>query len=376
MVGLRGTLGLGTALLLAGGAFEVPPLTVAGAGLALLALALGGWIALARRGAGVRRSVIPPRVVEGESFPLRYELRSGLMPLWGWVADPLLGAPLPARRLRPLSRLELRAHGSLARRGRHQLPAPELLLADPLLIGRAVVAGERGSTVLVLPRIEPVLSPAGGQGPSAVELRRGAGDLAASGLRDNPADPELDGLRPYRQGSSASRIYWPALARAGELVERRLTSGGGAAPLVVLDSTGAVAGDRLDLAVRAAASLCLHLGRDGGCELLMVGAPRRLAIDPDLGSWPEIHARLAMVEPGGSLPLRDLPREGTIFWVTATAPTGRGRRGPVRGYLISAEPIAAAVPVFEVAGCGGYPAGRAARSVPEAPPLAAPKVLS
>lgn len=366
MSGLRGTLGLGAALLVAGGAFEVPPLTIAGAALAMLALLLAAWLALARVGASVSRSQVPTRVVEDEPFTLRYRVRSGRLPIGGWVGDPLVAEPVPAparRRLRPQAELELSAEGRLPRRGRHRLPAAELLLTDPLGIGRALVTSREEDTVVVLPRIEPVLSPSGGQGPSAAQLRRGAGDLAAFGLRDNPADPELDGLRPYRQGTSASRIYWPALARAGELVERRLTAGGGAAPLIVLDSTGTPDGEALDRAVRAAASLCLHLGREGGCELLVVGASRRLAVDPDLASWPEAHARLAMVAPGGSLPLRDLPREGTIFWVSPGAPGGggAGRRAPAAGYLVCAEPLRGVLATFTVAGCGGYLAGRGGR---------------
>lgn len=367
MSGLRGTLGLGAALLVAGGAFEVPPLTVAGAALAMLALLLAAWLGLARLGASVSRSQVPPRVVEDEPFTLRYRVRSGRLPIGGWVGDRVLAEPIPAparSRLRSQAELELAAEGRLPHRGRHRLPPPELLLADPLGIGRTVLAGARTDVVVVLPRIEPVLSPSGGQGPTAAELRRGAGDLAAFGLRDNPADPELDGLRPYRRGTSASRIYWPALARAGELVERRLTAGGGAAPLIVLDSTGTPDGEALDRAVRAAASLCLHLGREGGCELLLVGASRRLAVDPDLASWPEAHARLAMVAPGGGLPLRDLPREGTIFWVSPGAPgggRGAGRRAPAAGYLVCAEPLSGVVATFTVAGCGGYPAGRGGR---------------
>ena len=373
MPGLRGTFGLGVALLLAGGAFDVAPLSVAGAALTLLAIVLALWLLLARRGASVARSSIPARPVEGEPFRVVYRVRTGLLPMPGRIFDSLLPEALaasPAASRRPRRQFEVAAQGSVQRRGRRVLAAPELRFADPFGIGSATVAGRGESTTLVLPRIEPVLSPTGGQGPSAGELRRGAGDLAAFGLRDNPADPELDGLRPYRQGSSASRIYWPALARAGELVERRLTSGGGAAPLVVLDSTAddPSGTDGLDRAVRAAASLCLHLGRDGGCELMVANASRRLAIEPDLADWPEAHAWLALVEVGGVLPLRELPREGTIFWVAPAPPQTRGipwgASSSVGGYLICAEPVGGASAVFTVAGCGGYPLGRGRGSAP------------
>ena len=74
---------------------------------------------------------------------------------------------------------------------------------------------------------------------------------------------DLDGLRPYRPGTPASRIHWPAVARGAGLIERRLQADGDARPLVVLDartpaSAGRAGVDLLDAAVRAAASLVLE----------------------------------------------------------------------------------------------------------------------
>ena len=49
------------------------------------------------------------------------------------------------------------------------------------------------------------------------------------------AETEIDGLRPHREGSPASRIHWPAVARGAGLMERKLISEADSRPLVVLD---------------------------------------------------------------------------------------------------------------------------------------------
>ena len=71
---------------------------------------------------------------------------------------------------------------------------------------------------------------------------------------------DVDGLRPYRPGTPASRIHWPALARGAGLLERRLRADTDTRPLVVLDARGDGPPEQLDAAVRAAASLVLELG--------------------------------------------------------------------------------------------------------------------
>jgi uncharacterized protein (DUF58 family) len=225
-------------------------------------------------------------------------------------------------------------------------------VSDPLGIGSTEVSGSGDQSILVLPRIEPIEGPSGGPGPSAGALRRGTGELAGGGAHESPADPELDGLRPYRAGAPASRIYWPALARGDELLERRLAAAASAGPLVALDASGAASGDDLDRAVRAAASVCFQMSTSGGCELLLPGAARRLQARPG-PAWAEAHAALALVESGHGAPhLRDVPRDAPVFWVSA----GSGRGAPVaRGFLIVPGTLRSGRPAFTVAGCSAYP---------------------
>jgi uncharacterized protein (DUF58 family) len=225
------------------------------------------------------------------------------------------------------------------------------VIGDPLgLIERQVEAGA-GQEVLVLPRIEPVVAMGGGAGPAA---------LAAAGARpaEASAEIEMESLRPYREGASASRIHWPTVARVGTLMERRLLADSDSQPLVVVDPTHPVDEAALDMAVRAAASLCVHIARRGGCSLLLPGDRRAVDVGPDLGNWPALHVRLALVDAANGVPFARLEsRRGAIFWVTAQLGPPRGLdRVQADRYLVSPG-VARGGAAFTVAGCAGVALG-------------------
>jgi uncharacterized protein (DUF58 family) len=362
------TTAFAAALLVVGGAFDSPSLYVPG--VALLALVGGvlAWAQLASWGARLERIRGPKTVTEGEPYPLRIELRGGLLPPWGELVDPLLGRPLPVVVGRggvwPRAERTLREDVRFERRGRHRLEPPRLIVRDPLGICSRQVEGKATDEVVVLPRVEPVHA-ASDATRGGAEAISGAGDGTGSGL-GGPLDVELDGLRPYRKGSPASRIHWPAVARHGELIERKLASGGEGTALVVLDAHRPAGGDALDRAVRAAASLCVHLARAGGCTLLVAGASRPLRIDPKLRGWPQAYLRLALVEPGDSLAgVARSTDGGTMFWVTAED-GGRPRPGVAGAsdFIVTPFPTADGRAAFTVAGCHGRPlsASRRARA--------------
>jgi len=127
----------------------------------------------------------------------------------------------------------------------------------------------------VLPRIEPVRAiPPGGDGAGIAGAGRARPHIAA--------EVDLDGLRQLRQGTPASRIFWPSLARGAGMMERRLRPESDTRPLVLLDPRGAAVEEDLDAAVRAAASLTVHLARAGGCALLLPGERRPVILEPTL----------------------------------------------------------------------------------------------
>jgi uncharacterized protein (DUF58 family) len=357
----------GLALCLAGATFDTASLYVPGVALMAIAAGAGAWVALAASGASIERRTGPHTVTEEEPYPLRIEVSSGaLPPPGGELIEPLLGWPVPiAGRWSRRVRINVR----FQRRGRRALEPARLVIRDPLRLVSRELVGAGGDEVLVLPRVEPVTAPGGGG--AGAGAHGGAGiDPGVMGRRldASMAELEIDGLRPYREGTSASRIHWPTVARRGEMLERRLVAELDSAPLIVLDPSGADDEEPLDMAVRAAASLCVHLGQAGGCAILLPGERRPVEIGHDLAGWASVHARLALVESGPAPPASSLgPRGGAVIWVTpltgAGAPRALERLPAGARILVAPMPLRGARALFEVAGCTGSLVERARRGV-------------
>jgi len=372
VAGARSTIKLAGALVVAGLFFDSPALLVPGIALVVLVGGAWGWAALAARSAQVERPEGPPSVIEDEPYPLRILIRRGAVPPRGELTDPLLERPVPVGALARERVSQVSLSVSFPRRGRRRLEPAKLVVRDPLGLHSREVRSEDGGELLVLPRVEPVRAPGDGGGGAgegdAAELGEGAG---ASALDTRAIDFEIDGLRPYREGSPASRIHWPAVARTGELLERRLAAGGDQSPLVVLDARSPEDEESLDMAVRAAGSLCVHLARTaGGCALLLPGERRPLAVDPELRSWPVAHARLAFVEAGAAAPpVARAGHTGAIVWVSARGGrpprAARGSAAPI-SFLVSPHPLPGVPVRFTVAGCHGQSLAAAGRRRPAA----------
>ncbi len=350
----RGAVGaalLGAALILVAGLFDAEPLYVPGIALLALTAVATAWVRSAARGAHVTRTLAGARVQEDEPLLVEVEVRSGRIAVpAGEVRDTLLARPARLGLARRRTRVRIRAR--FARRGRRHLPPASVLITDPLGLAGALVTGGIQDEVLVLPRVEPVRA-----------LPRGGGRATAGdGLLAAGAEVDLDGLRVHRPGAPASRIAWQVYARSGELHERNLRAGGDARPLIVLDLSGTAVDEDADAAVRAAASLTVHLAERGGCALLLPGERRPVAVDPGLRGWPTAHARLALV-PVGTRPAAAAltGRTGPVIWVSA-----RPLREPPRALvhasgstrvLVVPGALAGRAPLLEVAGCTGYEIG-------------------
>jgi len=334
----RATCMLAAALLFCAAAFDSPSLYVPGIGLLLLTGVALAWVELARRGVVVERLPGAWSVVEGQPFRLRTAVEFGRVnPPRARIVDPLLERALTIE---------------AERRGSRQLPKVTLEVGDQFGLRIASSVSDEGPTVLVLPRIEEVSAPrAGGQHSHRGGFGSGAGE--ESGLDAEAVDFELDGLRPYRAGTPASRIHWRSVARGGELLEHRMVSGGGSDPVVVLDSHSPDGSEALDVAVRAAASLCRALAEAGGCNLLLPGEARPLRVDPGLRSWPDVHARLALVERSRRPPAVSRPG-ATVYWVSASkrAREHAAAAGITFGFLVTPGD-AGPDDAFAVSGCHG-----------------------
>ena len=347
----------GIALVLAGLGFGSPSLLVPGLGLLVLAIVAVTWVALATPTRLVR-SPSPARVVEDEPFRLVLAARGSLLPPpRAELTDPVLEHPL---RLGPRWNRRVDRELSLRGRGRRPLEPARLVVHDPLGLRTRTVVSEAVADVLVLPRIDPVAT--GGRGARGLGAIAGIEDGDAAGRLDaRVIELEIDGLRAYREGSPASRIHWPAVARTGELIERRMVAGADATPLVVLDTSDPAGPEALDAAVRAAGSLCWHLAQAGGCGILLPGDRRPAEVEPELRAWAGVHARLAVVEASAQAPAPARARRaGSIFWVTArphpALPAAlRDSSGP--RYLVGPSVTGPGAAALVVSGCEGRRVG-------------------
>lgn len=361
----------GGALILAALLFDASGLFVPGIAFLLLGAAVPAWIWRAAGAAGVSRRIDDERVLEEQPLEARLVIRRGRLGLpGGEVIDPFAGGAIRLSSssgvMRPGRMSEMRVVARFPRRGRWTFDPPTLALTDPLGLVRVRTRGESSTqSLLVLPRTERLRW-----------LRRDSGQRFASpggsASLESLAATEVDGLRPYRPGTPASRISWAAFARGAGLLERRMRPERDSGPLVVLDVRAAADDDRVDAAVRAAASLTLTLAKLTGCDLLLPGERRPLQLEPDLGAWGGAHARLALIEGGPRAPAPSIsarPRAGTIFYVAVEpgrvpAQLLRGaRRASVLVLPGDVAPDVRCAPSFEVSGCRGYLLAAAARTV-------------
>ena len=154
---------------------------------------------LARAAApSIERRAGPHTVVEEEPYPLRIEVRAGLLPPpGGELIEPLLGWPVPiAGRWSRRVRINVR----FSRRGRRDARAgPAGRSATRCACSRASASTPGGDEVLVLPRIEPVTAP-GGEG-----RRRRARRHGHRPGRDGPPPRRLAGRARDRRAAPVPR---------------------------------------------------------------------------------------------------------------------------------------------------------------------------
>ena len=146
---------------------------------------------------------MPAQVTEGERFEVVLDGDQRLAA----AARPDRGRgrrrrPSALRVLRPrspftvrLARLDSASRPPPARRSAH----PDRRSARDRSSGGSSLGGP--ATILVLPRIEPLAGSSGDDGPGGRPPEpRASASSAAGGERESSADPELDGVRPYRPG--------------------------------------------------------------------------------------------------------------------------------------------------------------------------------
>jgi uncharacterized protein (DUF58 family) len=271
---------------------------------------------------------------EGEPVQVQVSLRRGLLPFPGGTLLPWPGA---AELDLPLGRtLQSTGNAVIARRGRHRVGPARIRVTDPFgLCSRELASAS--TELLVLPRIHRLDA-------SALAFLEGVGGSS----REPPQ--ALDSLRAHRPGSPAARIHWPTVARTGVLMERSLRAEDEPRVLVELDATRPDSEGELDMAVRAAASLCLHLARRGGCLVALPDELRPTLLGSDLQGWPALHTRMAVIG-ARTTARRAAPfRRGlSLIRVTASSDPAGAPAGP--HCRVSPSPVAGSPALFEIAGC-------------------------
>jgi uncharacterized protein (DUF58 family) len=348
---------------------DAEPLWVPAATLALIAAGSAAWVGFGARGVRVTRTLGARRVMENEPVAIVLDVHAGRLGLPpSRLADPLMPAPVAVRAGRGGRRVRIEVR--FGRRGRRVLALPHVLIADPLGLATREVSARPsplGDDILVLPRIEPVVAAPGGGDATRI---------ARHGIPAVGAEVELDGIRPLRDGTPASRIFWPAVARGADPQERFLSSASESRPVVVLDPRGGVSEEALDAAVRATASLARALAQAGGCCVLLPGDRRPIELGETLAGWPTIHARLALIGASSGPSLACLAqRRGPIVLVSARMRARMPQAlGPAHGatrIVVVPGALPDRHPLFAVAGCSGYelsgPRGRAPRPAQRTP---------
>jgi uncharacterized protein (DUF58 family) len=334
---LRSVAAAGAALCGVAAAFAASALYVPGIALLLLSVLAPAWVWLASARARVELEPVVASAYEGERIAVPIQVRRGLS-RYG-PAELLVGGltvPLPPRR--PRARVAVSALAE--RRGPQEVGPARLRISDPLGICARELRSQ-APEVLVLPRVYPVSAGV------LSRLHRGAAPA-----RRGDVQLHLDSLRRYDASGPASRIHWPTVARTGELMARAFVAEAESRVLVVVDARVPASEEALDRALRAAASLCVHLARSGGCELLLPGEARPHPIGAALEYWPALHVRLALVRAGtqtASSAWRGLAR--SIVYVTAAREPDRGAARAGAYWRVGPHPLPGLELAFDVAGC-------------------------
>ncbi len=159
-------------------------------------------------------------------------------------------------------------------RGRYSLGPLSIRLTDPFGMCELVRSFTSTDTFVVTPVVEklPAL-PLGGDWAGSGESK--ARSIASAGEDDVVT-------REYRRGDDLRRIHWRSTAHRGELMVRREEQPWESRGLLMLDTRtlahrGEGPASSFEVAVSAAASLGVHLGRQGFSLDLITDAGRRIA---------------------------------------------------------------------------------------------------
>ena len=229
---------------------------------------------------------------------------------------------------------QFRISGPTEHRGVFALPALRLWCFDSFgLIAQRVAVGPSATIV-----VHPV--------PAPVELRddvlRGDGGpednphLAVSSFPQRDSFGDFSGIRDYVPGDRLRLLWWPALARSGDLMVRDFEDSGPHRVHIVADVRALIGESGCERVLATAAAVGLEVLAQGSVVELTTTTGERVAIGPGpLGGHALLRA-IAGVETAGQSAPRELAGRRWRARRRATAPPGAPER---EFHLIAGTPV-------------------------------------
>jgi uncharacterized protein (DUF58 family) len=252
----------------AGRVFGIFELYIIAAAMLALAGCATLWVVANWRSLAVQRNVSPPRLHAGDMSTVTLNLSNPrLLPTpVVQITDEVEGAVRADAHVPPISRAnKTRASYRLPTesRGRIEIGPMRTKVTDPFGLAASTRTSAPDASLLVLPRIDPILPPPQPGGTVAQASDRSPNRVGANG-------DEFSSLRAYAIGDDLRKVHWPSSARTGELVVRNDQVPEHGHSLILLDVRRQAAdAETFELMVSAAASILVAC-RDRGDNVRMV----------------------------------------------------------------------------------------------------------
>ena len=240
--------------LAAGRVFGIFELYIVAAAMFALVACASIWVVLNWRSLQVRRMVHPARLHAGSTSTVTLDLSNQrLMPTpVARITDEVEGtvradAHVPPIRKNATTRASYRVPTET--RGRVDIGPMKTRVTDPFGLASSTRTSAPDTSLLVLPRVDPIVAPPQPGGKLAQQMDRSPNRVGANG-------DEFSSLRAYSTGDDLRKVHWPSSARNGELVVRTELIPEHGHSLVVLDVRASAAdSERFEHMVSAAASI-------------------------------------------------------------------------------------------------------------------------
>lgn len=244
------------------------------------------------------RHVSPPRVACGQPAVVTLRVHNeGATPPGSLLVEDSVGYALGAR---PRIRLDRLPRGAEHRheyrvssdvRGRHVLGPATLRVSDPLGLVEILRSFRSTTPLVVLP---PLVDLGSVRPSSSVDGGSGGRDVISHLSSDE------SGVRAYRRGDDVRRVHWRSSARLGELMVRQEEHPSRPASTLLLDvrsgaHRGRGAASSFETAVRAVASVLVHLHQIGHDVRLVTGTEHLVIPCDDPDALPRALDHLAVV---------------------------------------------------------------------------------